>query len=456
MKSKLITIPSTGESISYYDLADLDIQNRLKKLNTSDNNVLYCSCNGTSKDHLVKMMTRGLNEDHNYILANYPNAMKHHTNCPKHTFEFEIASKGRIFKVHDNYLPINVITSGPNKQLSNDPSSKYTNLFGLGEYILSKAHNDYCNTYNKTTTSGVIFSELFEYYHGYCNGEVKSPLHHFIVNNSDGDIYVNDIIFNPKWISCDKDIDKTSSAIKNFRIINKKLDKPKSITKEYILLKYIDFEDTPNNQVKIKLYTKGKNTKANFDKYIYAYMDKDLFLNTLDMYSINIGSKSTDKYMSALVYVKNHTLIIDEFAIIHTYPNYCIPINSFEDLEVLESILKMRNKLLIYPIAKLDSSYDKTFNSNIPDYLVKNIETNSITLIEIFNKYSNLYYQTMYKKTSYYELLCSNQEYEFLGYYKNLGWKLPPMNALLFKKFKTLEDITKKVKFSLNKYKYKP
>ena len=156
--------------------------------------------------------------------------------------------------------------------------------------------------------------------------------------------------------------------------------------------------------------------------------------------------------MSCLVYVKNHQLIIDEFSIISTYPNYCIPVSSYEDLEILDELLKLRNKLLITSISKLDTSFNKEFNNHVPDYIIKNIETNKLVLIDIFNKYSSSYFQMMLDKTKYFEDLTLKSDYEYIGYYKNLGWSLPPMKALLFKKFTTLKDISLKVGASLKKF----
>lgn len=459
MISKPITIPYDKHKVSYYELNNKDIQSKLMKLNKSDkDNILYCSCHGESSKKKVKMMTRSINNGAFYIVANYPGTNKHHKNCLKNVYEKEITNKGRVYSFKDNYLPINIITSGPSKQITVGPSVKYNNLYALGEYLLSKAHNDYCDTYSKNAVSSKVLSELYEYYHEYCNSAIKSPLKSIVIYNSEGEIYLNDVIFNPKWINCDHKMDKTSAAVKHFRILNKKIDKPRSITKEYLLLKYDDYEEIDSNQVKIKLYAQGKNLKSNSDKYIYAYMNKDKFLNTLELYSLNSEDFKVDYYFSGLAFVKNHSLIIDEFSLIATYPNYCIPIHDIADIEVLHEVMKIRDKILIYPLSRIDKPDKKMFSQYIPDYLLKNVDTKQIVILESFNKYSSLYYQKMCEKTEYYENLCSKSEYEFIGYFKNLDWKLPPIQTLKYKEFKTLTNVSSKVnaavkKFNMNGYK---
>lgn len=443
MDYNTLIIPSSNESISYYDLYNSNTQNKLRELNKGQN-IIYCTCNGTSSNNWVKMMTRRLNND-NYILANYPNSKKHHINCPRNKHESEIAEKGRIYNLNSNYFPLNVITSGPNKVIDNTCNKKFNNLFGIGEYLLTKAHNDYCKTYNKMVSSKVILSELFNYHHEYCNGNIKSPLDNLIVHTSDEEIHLQDIIFNPKWIPCNQEVDKTYSAVKHFRIINRKFNKPKSITKAYLLLKYIGYEEAQNNQVKLKLYTKGKNTKFNNDKFLYAYVDKDVFTSTLNKYLLGPESTVVDYYLSGLAFVKKQTLILDEFCLIPTYPNYCIPVDSLAQLEIVKELLQKRDKLLVFPICKLDNSFNKEFDGYIPDFIVENKITKQKVLIEVFDKHSPLYYQVMINKTLFYEKLCTNTEYEFLGYYSNLGWKFPPVHTLAFHNFKTLSNLSTKV-----------
>ncbi|MDY2881970.1 MAG: hypothetical protein SOT71_04895, partial [Romboutsia timonensis] len=56
------------------------------------------------------------------------------------------------------------------------------------------------------------------------------------------------------------------------------------------------------------------------------------------------------------------------------------------------------------------------------------------------------------EKTEYYENLCSKTEYEFIGYFKNLDWKLPPIQTLKYKDFKTLTNISSKVNAATKKF----
>lgn len=449
MYEKTILIPHTNKKYSYYELASSENQSVLEKLNKlkgTGENIAYCTCNGKNLNKAPKMLVKTINNGSQYILANYPKTHKHNPNCPKFQVEKDLVSKGRLSDISNipAFYSFKDDALHPNKFTSE--TIKYNTLFLVGEFLLSRAHNDYTETYNRNGIAKTVLSELYEYYNSYCKGTIPSPFTDLNLNN-ESQLNLKDITFNPKWITCDDDQDKTYSAIKNFIITNKNLDIKNMYSREYILLKYDHHEDISDNLVKITLYCRGKNTKENYDKYICIYANKFLFYKKFNAARIKSEDNQdlTDYYISTLVHLDNKKLIVDDMSFIPTYPNYCIPVENKSEIEFLTDALNVRDRVLINKLAKLDRKYDIKFGTNVPDYILKNKDNSQLLLIEIFDTCTSYYYKHMLSKTLNYEKLCRSSNYEFLGYYKNLGWKAPTIKSFAFGKFKTLDDLYSKV-----------
>lgn len=454
MNKKILFSKEKNKYYSYHDIYTYRNKGILGSLNKNmekgENNI-HCKCKGLSKEG-IKMHTRKISGGY-YTLVDSANS-NHDLDCPKLQESFiknMICSKMRDKFLKD--IDINV--------LSGDGGVIYSaDLYFLGEAILSEANNMYIDRYNKTGTQNQVMSYLYGYYDNNIKRGIKSPYNSFrfsdnllVENKISNTLTVGDIMFNPKWIKCDDIEDKTSSVIKNSREINKRYSEEYGNIDQYILAKYMSYSNSEGNLVKIKLYIRGKRKDVNNEKSIYLYMDKFKFFDILNK---SKPYNSIDLYVSALIYEDKGRLMVDKMAFIPVYPKYCISIDSTDQFNTVKDLLKIRDRIAIKRIGKIDKSYDKEFNGAIPDFVVNIIGTSRTVLIESFDYIFQEYYEEMNNKIGKYtQLIENNKDYEFLAICNNLGWSSPPLSIILNNEFKTMINIDKRVETSIQKLLYK-
>ncbi len=456
MYEKTIFIPKLNKKFSYQELASCEYQGVLKMLNskkgTSDN-IAYCTCNGNNLEKSPKLLSKKINESI-FILANYPNTNKHNTSCPRYRAEKELMSKGKnnrstLLESLTDILKYSYSIEELNPKNYKVQDTKYSYLYLLGEYLLATSNNDFASIFKANRTGNRVLPELFEYYKSYCDGLRINPLNNFTVRINSNEILFRDIIFNTKWIPLDENLDKTSTAIKSNIMINKKFSDSDIRLRQYILLKYVDYVEIGDNKVKVTLHAKSSKQEGIPDKIIYINLDKFLFFNKFNAVRIKNQDKKdiTEYYVSALVRTLNKELHADDIAFIPTYPNYLIPVENRYEFELIKDVLQYRDELILEKIPKIQN-----FNSRAqinPDFIITNIETNQKVISEVFTTCSTQYLKELIKTTKKYESFVSETEYEFLGYYKNLGWNKPSLKTLAYGDFKTLTGLHSKVSKSI-------
>lgn len=458
MNEKQLFDKKKNKYYSYKDIYSYKnklILSSINNLISDGENNIYCMCHGMNESKAVKMHTRKLDNGYYTLMDNKKSDKSHAVDCVKRNEDFIkkiITSKGRsCFEDKQLQLDLKIkngqLDTKSKKYIKNQ--ELYSDVYGLGEYILAHSSNEYANIYSKMGTERQVQSFLYGYYTPGDNRGINDILNDLQVN-SEG-VRLGDILFNPKWIKCDEKEDKTWNVIKSFREINKRLGEQDTIVKQYLLLKYIKYHKYDNNMLKIELYVKGKSTKQNYDKKVYVYMDKFKFFKLFNKYKIEDGELSAQYYVSALVYEKDKRLLVDDMAFIPVYPNYCVPIDDVEQLKVLNELISMRNRLIVKRIAKIDKSFNSELNNTIPDFIVNIIESNRIILIELFNYIYTEYYKETLDKTKVYSELAKLENYEFLGIYNNLNWGSPPLSVILSQDYKSISQLDIKVEKSINK-----
>lgn len=458
MNEKKLWDKNKNKYYSYHDIysyKNKDILSSPNSLISEGKNNIYCMCHGKNEDKAIKMHTRKLDNGYYTLIDNKHINKDHALSCVKRNEDAMkkiIISKGRsCFENKQIQLDVRV-----EREILNSKKPKnlkiqdlYSDIYGLGEYILAHSSNEYTNIYGKLGTEKQVLSFLNGYYNPEVNQGINTFLNNFKVDSNG--ITLGNILFNPKWIKCDEKEDKTWNVINSFREVNKRLGDSKNVVKQYLLLKYTKYHICENNLAKIELYVRGKNTKHNYDKKIYVYMDKFKFFKLFNMYKVEGDKVSPEYYVSALVYENDKKLFVDDIAFIPVYPNYCIPVDTTEQLNVLNELISMRNRLTIKRVAKIDNTFNTEFNDTIPDFIVSIIGTNRIILIELFNYIFYEYYKETLDKTRSYSKIIKSDNYEFLGIYNNLSWGTPPLSIILSKEYKSISDIDNKVEKSIKK-----
>lgn len=451
MNKKILLIKEKNRYYSYHDVYSYRNKEILQDLNKSmsyGKNNIYCMCNGKNSGSGVKMHTRALSTGNYSLIDGKNNKINHKHDCPKlgeDNIKYYLANKGRIKTKEE--LNLKVLRKDDKEILSPGTFNMYSDVFYLGEAILSTANNDYINKYGSIGTQKQVLSYLYGYYDkGTVNG-VRSELNDLQVTHK---LKLKDIIFNPKWVKCDEYIDKTSSVIKNSLEINKRYGSDNYAVNQYILAKYNGYKLEQDGMVNIKLYIKCKKLEGNNDKEVVLNMNKFEFFKRLNEYKIDTKDE-VDYFVSAFIYEKDNKILVDDIAFIPVYPKYCITVDNMDQVKLLNELVKVRNRICIKRIAKIDRSFNKELKNNIPDFIIEIKDSDRVILVESFDYIFNEYYKETLLKTKIYCELIKRDKYEFFGVYNNIGWKVPPISIILDNNYKTMERLYTKVKFSIEK-----
>lgn len=451
LNKKILFVKEKNKYYSYHEIysyKNKDILSGLNEAMAYGKNNIYCVCNGkNSKDKWVKMHTRALGNGYYTLIDSKGCETKHKHTCPKadeESVKYMLANKGRI--ISQDELALNIYKR--NKSISKESNYAYPGVFYLGEAILAMANNAYIDKYLNTGTQAQVLSYLYGYYDKGIDRIIDIDVCNLKLTK---DIKLKDIIFTPKWIKCDEQIDKTCDVVKNSKEINKRFKIKNTNINQYILAKYMGYTSNEDGTVDVELFLKCKKVKGDNKKKVSLTMNRFDFFNALNRYKLT-DTDDVEYFVSALIYEENNRVLVDEIAFIPVYSNYCIPIDNLDQVNILKELIKFRNRISVKRVAKIDRSFNNELEANIPDFIVDIKGSNRTILIESFDYVFTEYFKTTLLKTKKYtELIKKNDKYEFLGIYNNLNWKHPPLSIILDEKYKTMNNLYSKVKFKIEK-----
>lgn len=451
MNKKILKVGNRNKLYSYKEIYSYKNREILAPVNKSiekGNNVVYCMCNGKNEKKSIKMHTRKSENNTYYSLAtNSKSSLKHNPSCPKYNeakSKKELILKGRVY----NNLGMSIDLSIEKNKGTVDKNEKYTPVYGVGEMVLVAANNAYIDIKGKIGKENDVLSYLYRYY---AKGETQSIdtyLNDLVVSPTLG-LKLGQVIFNPKWIKCDTVEDKTSAIVRSYIQLNKRYSNNAGPILQYVLMKYVGYTVTDNDQVKIELYTRGKNTKENFNKKVFIHMNKFDFFKRFNMDKVEDEYNKAEYFVSALIYAEKGVLFAHDIAFIPVYAGYCIPVDTTNEIKLLSELLAFRDKLTIKKVAKMTELLE--FGNIVPDLIVSVKGMKEPILIEFFDWILPEYYEVTLSKTLKYEQLSNEGKCKFLGFYNNLGWSSPPIDVILYPKFKTMQKLGLKVDASIAK-----